>query len=223
MRKAITLAATVFALAMLTTTARADPIGTPGNPCGNDSCFGNVFTLSYIALTPTHYSIFLTVDTTGYTGNGTFLSDLAIKLVAQNSDYTVAPILVDAPGGAGSWTLQDGNLTAGGCGGSGNGWLCVNGGGSTTVTPLGGPGDIYTFEFDLTVGNASDWLLQTASVQARYGIRGNLTSEDITMQQCTSPENCVPTLQVPEPSSLALLGIAFLVVGAATRRRRESH
>src|SRR5687768_13622979 len=99
MKRAITLAAALFALALSANPARADPIGTGENPCANDSCFGNIFTVSYFANTATDYTVFVTVDTSGYSGPGTFLSELAFKFVAQNDDYS-STSLVNAPGGA---------------------------------------------------------------------------------------------------------------------------
>ncbi len=91
------------------------------------------------------YLVTLTVDTSLYSGGGTFLDAVAIKL----SQALTSATLTEAPGGIADWDLHTGGLSAGGCNGQGQGFLCTeglaNGGLGIPVPHAGG----YEFVFDL--------------------------------------------------------------------------
>ena len=106
------------------------------------------------------------------------------------------------------WALQTGGINAAGCSGSGNGFLCVNDG-ANTGAPLPFAG-VYEWIFDIVVADADSWKFSSSSVDARYGIRGNLTSEPITLQPYDPPE-------LPEPGTLALVALALVILAAAKR------
>lgn len=214
--------ATVAAAALYAGAIRAEPIGPI---CG--SCDGGVYTLSYDgnalpdfdALHET-FRITFDVDTMSYTGGGSFLDNVAIKVA--NSLFDV--VLVDAPGALSDWTdpgvdLSSG-INAGGCSGSGAGFFCIDGlaNGGKGVALSTGP--LFSFVFDVSVENG---ILFTgtgeASVKARYvdddgDKAGSLLSEPITLQR------------VPEPSALWLIGLGLVAIGVTTPigyRKPSSH
>src|SRR5215469_11625640 len=98
-----------------------------------DTTLGVTYTLAFQTVGTNSYDVFLLVNTTTPSGSLTtadFLNAVALKLDAQNSDYTNVTLLsvlkAPAPGtpvttfGA----VQAGGLSANGCDGSGNGFFC---------------------------------------------------------------------------------------------------
>jgi hypothetical protein len=193
-------------------TARANPIG-PN--CG--SCQGSIYTLTNLGLVTDlntgdgladTYRIMLTIDTTGYTGTGVRIDEVAVKISSGLDGAT----LVSAPGGTSNWNLVTGGVNANGCSGSGSGFDCAMFTGSTGGAVV--PGTLLTWVFDLDINGALLTGPLAASIKARYvdafGNKvGALMSENITLTQ------------VPEPSALLLLSSAVPAIGFAVRRRRS--
>ena len=206
-----------LALGTLSFGAIADPIGPD---CGDGNCFGNIFTLQYVAISPTEYTIDLTIDTSNTTLDATdFIAQVAFKVVSQSSDITAVSLtFTSAPG---TWTNPTlGGLSNSGCTVGTQGFICTSDG-TSAVTD----GSTYDWVFDVQVGSASDWLLAAggASVKANYGPdQGKLTSAPITLQPGTPcpPLVCSPQ-ETPEPATLALLGIALLGLGFVGTGRRS--
>ena len=198
------------------TSASADPIGPP--TCG--SCYGTTITLEYEVVTANEYLIHLFVDTTGFVGGGnTVLDNYWISQVAVKpaSAITASSNLVASPGSAFTFVL--GGLNSGGCNGSGSGFECATTN-SITAVGTGSNGGTYEWIFDTFVSNSNAWLIAAGGASVKINFNGPnqpnglLTSENITLQPF------IPFL-VPEPGTLALLGIGML--GAAlARRRRQS-
>jgi hypothetical protein len=192
-------------------TATADPIGPV---C--DTCQGSIYELLYdptpvgTTATSTIYEITLRIDTTGYTGTGVRIDDVAFKVSANLNGQT----LLDAPGGVGNWTALFGGINAAGCqGNSSSGFGCATSD-STSVATLPFAG-IYEWVFNAFVPLSES--LKTdpfdASIKARYvdanGIKvGDLVSEGITLQV------------IPEPGTALLLlgGLAGLSGFGRSRR-----
>src|SRR5690606_7272309 len=89
------------AACLLAGAASADPIG----PDDCSTCQGASFELLYepTPIAPngtTTYEITLRIDTSGYTGDGTRIGEVAFKVSPDLTSVT----LLDAPGGFGEWT-----------------------------------------------------------------------------------------------------------------------
>lgn len=181
-----------------------------------DTFQGTVWSLMYSGspladADPLHetYQITLGVDTSGYTGGGSFLDQVALKVSSSLFDAS----LVSAPGGVGNWTLSAGGISAGGCSGSGGGFECADGLILSGNTPV--PGGTYSWIFDLTMDNG---ILFTdpleASVKGRFvDLSGNkvgdLVSEQISL-----------TTPVPEPEIYAMMGLGLGLIGWVGRRKK---
>lgn len=172
--------------------------------CG--SCQGSTFSLTYSTIGPDTFQIRYTVDTSGYTGPGTLLDDIAFRV----STATPTGIsLVSAPGGTGDWTIVPGNLSATGCTGSGKGTVCVKA--DSLADALAVPDGTYTWVIDLsTLGLFTG--MDEAIIKARYTNRrgrkvGPLASEHLTLQAAA------------EPAAVILVGAALVFVLAMLARR----
>jgi hypothetical protein len=201
MRKALILLTCALALGLTGSSAVADSIG-PN--CG--TCQGSIYTLSFIDLGSNMFQITYTIDTSGYNGGGTLLDDVAFKV--SSSDPTSVS-LVSAPNGASNWTIVPGGINAGGCDGSGSGFVCAEANALTFAAAV--PDGTYSWVFDLTTTGLFTGK-DEATIKARYTDNGgnkvgDLVSENITLQA------------IPEPSSMLLLGSGLLGLAGGLRRR----
>lgn len=183
-----------------------------------DSFQGTVWSLSYSGSAladadPLHetYQITLAVNTSGYTGTGSFIDQVAVKV----SSSLFGATLVSAPGGAANWVLAGGGLNANGCSGSGSGFECADGlilSGNTAI-----PGGTYSWIFNLTMNNGALFTTPlSASVKGRFvDLSGNkvgaLVSENVSLTTVTP---------VPEPEIYAMMGLGLGLIGWAGRRKK---
>jgi hypothetical protein len=195
-------------LGVLAGTSSADPIG-PN--CG--TCQGSIYELLYdptpvgTTATTETFHVTLNIDSSGYTGGGSGIDAVSIKVAAM----LVSGSLTSAPFGVANWDeFVNAGLNAGGCADAGGGFDCVEVVALGTVPAVGGT---LTWEWDLEVDTGTLFTGPfESSIKARYvdGDRnkvGDLVSENIT-------------LQIPEPATLALLGLGTAALALAGRRRR---
>lgn len=159
------------------------------------------------------FRISLNIDTNTYSGGGSFLDNVAIKVSSSVVDQS----LFSAPGGVADWTVQSGGLNANGCSGSGSGFVCANGlanlGKGVAVTTGNGIGTDYSLVFDITLDNGALFTDPTlSSIKARYvdGLgekAGDLLGANI--------------LLVPEPEIYAMMVVGLGLVGFMARRRKQ--
>jgi hypothetical protein len=152
----------------------------------------------------------VTIDPTTYNGGGAFINAVAPKVSSAVNSFT----LVSAPGVLSSWTTMPGGLNAGGCDGSGSGFVCAQDKAPPKDAPVPFAGT-YSWVFDVTIPTGT--LLtapNAASIKVQYTDHsgnkvGALVSEDITLE---GPA-------IPEPSAWLAMGVGLMTVGPYVRKR----
>jgi len=205
----------VLALGVMTSTARADPIGPD---CA--TCFGNLIALTGGTLvgstaTTETYRFELDVNAAGTNlGAGTFLNAAAIKTFEPPELLSFT--LFSGP--AGFAAVPGTGLNSGGCGGGSGGFVCAQGPGIAVPTNT-----LLTWIFDITV-TAGATFTATPSVKLSFvnaaGGNKGITSENITIQEACPTVVCNPQ-ELPEPGILVLLAVGLLALGLATRMGRQ--
>lgn len=180
-----------------------------GPNCGSGNCFGSIYTLTTLLSSSTAttqtYNSTLAVNTAGYNGQGTGLDAAAIKIVAPSNFISVTsfalPGTFGSPGASG--------LSAGGCGGGANGFVCSS---SSNLGGVGVPNGTYTFGFRTTINTGTLLAENQWSVKALYvdstGKQAGITS--------------VSGGAVPLPGTSLLFGVGFALVIAWHQRSRQS-
>jgi hypothetical protein len=148
------------------------------------------------------FDVIMTVDTTGATASGT-LSSFAVQFTgATNVSFE------SVSANAGSWSaIIQGNNGGNTCtlNVNTNFWCST---GNIAITS-GGPGDVYTFEFDVTMPNGTP-LPTGTHIQALQGEGALAISNDVGIG---------PPPSVPEPASLTLLGLGLAGIPFLRRKR----
>src|SRR6266511_3686472 len=209
----VSLAMVLFAPTFVNATTLFDGSVNTDAACGSGGCFGLTYEL---IITDANDANGITytgeIKITGtYTGSETFIASLDFK---PDGNTITSATLTAAPGGTGGWTTTI-NLgqAAGDCASSGEGFICSNDTGTNSLAPVTNGGVVnYDWQWNFIMSGAVD----PGHLGARFNNAGDTDNGQIVSISTFSRG---PGQEVPEPSSLILLGSGLIMVATALRRR----
>ncbi len=175
----------------------------PGPDCFStnpDKCIGGIYTLDIASMGGDVYVATYTMDlTVGLEIPATTIEQIDFKVA---TDYGSNFSILSAPGGTANWTLDEGPLSAGGCGGSNGDFLCVDATNPVAVAPMS-----YTWQIQFAADELlpeSDWHIGARFASPTHQ-RGWILSASAQ--------------PIPEPGSIAMFLIGGVIVAGVARKQ----
>jgi hypothetical protein len=201
--RTVGLAVAVMLMALVPRATSASPVLNVLADCSATTCFGATYQLIIDdgGTTDTNYLATLIIDTTGYNGGESFISSVDFKVSNTVSSAT----LTSAPGNLANWTTVINLGQAGGnCSSSGGGFVTSCDFATVAEAPVGG---LLTWAWNFSTSSP----ISFGHMGAKYN-----NSAGTTPGQLVS----ISTVhQVPEPTSLSLLGLGLFFLAAVGSRR----
>ncbi len=176
------------------------------------ACLGGTYTVTFTPVSGNEYTVTLTATTpTSGVAAGQYISSVEVG----DSIGITSATLLSAPGGIGDWGGATGtifgNLNNAGCNPGPAPNFCNNQNGPTFTQALAN-GNTYTWTWDVVYASALDTNPADVHIGLQYedatGSNGDIVSV-----------NGVGTSSVPEPGSVALLGIGSVGIVGMIRKR----
>ena len=187
--------------------------------CPNNSCLGGAYTLDFVgANTGNTFDVTLTATTPGSGSGSPAFGDFISSVEFGDGQSISSAALTSAPGGTGDWgNTVFGNLSNAGCTSGPAPNACNNqvltGG---VYTEALANGSTYSWTWHVVFANNG---LDTNPADMHIGLQyenANNTSNGLIVSESGA------STQVPEPSSMLLLGSALTGFAAFTRRRSRT-